>query len=253
MEKDLSRWRSSLPSFFTSSQVDNWFLIPRTVVLWKEQNLHLLVWRGSKNQHSFLPELPSAISHCTRIAMQIIHDIATFCTQHEEILHQNLRWYATYFIFQAVLVLGASQFIDVEEGETYQQRSSPRPWEQSHSLSKAESCLQLLARSSRPAVRCLHILNRLQNAYSPGTPFASGNAQPAYNTRSTARPGTTLSDQDVQAQILASNDVSQLDYNWEMMFDAECPDPLFYSLVSEVPSDIMGNLPVDLLFNEWAI
>lgn len=253
MERDLSRWRSGLPSFFTSSQVDSWFLIPRTVVLWKEQNLHLLIWRGSKSQHGFLPELPSAISHCTRIAMQIIHDIATFCAEQEEILHQNLRWYATYFIFQAVLVLGASRFIDNEDGQGQPQQSSPRPWEHSHSLSKAQSCLQLLARSSRPAVRCLHILNRLQNTYSPGTPFSPGNEQPVYNTRSASRLDAALSDQNVQVPIVASDDPSQLNYNWEIMFDAEYPDPIFYSLISEVPSDVMSNLPVDLLLNEWAI
>ncbi|KXJ90286.1 fungal-specific transcription factor domain-domain-containing protein, partial [Microdochium bolleyi] len=109
MDQQLGHWRRDLPAYFTSTDVPAWFLAPRAVVLWKEQNLRILIWRGSKARHSFLPHKSPAENRCRDVAMQTIHDIAGFCerTYHPGVVHLGVNWYATYFLFQAVLVLEA--------------------------------------------------------------------------------------------------------------------------------------------------
>jgi transcriptional regulatory protein GAL4 len=47
LEDQLSTWRASLQPYFYSADVPLWFRGPRAVVLWKEQNLRLMLWHGA--------------------------------------------------------------------------------------------------------------------------------------------------------------------------------------------------------------
>ncbi|KAI1863032.1 hypothetical protein JX265_009078 [Neoarthrinium moseri] len=105
IDKSLNTWKQALPSYFTSPDVPSWFSGPRAVLLWKQENLRLLLWRGTKRRHPFLLSKPDGEQRCAEIAMQSINDITSFCEQPESMLHLGISWYATYFLFQATLVL----------------------------------------------------------------------------------------------------------------------------------------------------
>ncbi|KAH8890648.1 hypothetical protein GQ53DRAFT_721449 [Thozetella sp. PMI_491] len=175
MDRSLVAWRENLPSYFTSLDIPAWFLGPRAVVLWKQQSVRILVWRGSKRHHSFLPSKIDAERRCVDVAMETVRDITTFCKEYEGILHLGINWYATYFLFQATLVLEAyrlrncSQIPALEDDDTACRLS----------VEKAKSCLEVLAHNNSSASQCLGVLGRIHQtvAVTPaGTP-AIGNAQ----------------------------------------------------------------------------
>ncbi|UNI24567.1 hypothetical protein JDV02_010302 [Purpureocillium takamizusanense] len=161
-ERDLNVWRHNLPKYFVAADVPPWFRAPRAVVLWKEQNLRILLWRGAQKYHSFLPTSENAEEKCLHVAMQTIHDVAEFCTTYESALHQGVAWYATYFLFQAALVLLASSLVNHGQADASSQRTE-LPWGHEYSVTKAQTCLRKLAAISRSASRCLESLNDIKS------------------------------------------------------------------------------------------
>ncbi|TQN65943.1 Regulatory protein GAL4 [Colletotrichum shisoi] len=160
LERDLDRWRQALPAYFVApaAECPSWFRAPRAVVLWKEQNLRILLWRGSRLQHSYLPTKVDAEEKCLDVAMQTVHDIAAFCLALEGALHPGIIWYATYFLFQATLVLEGNYLTRAAQSE-----HDRAAWQ--HSVSKSRACLKALAPRSRPAKRCLEMLDRIHSQF----------------------------------------------------------------------------------------
>lgn len=156
LERTLSKWRQQLPHYFVQPDVPNWFLGPRAVVLWKFQNLRILLWRGVEKNHPFLASKPDANRRCIDVATQAIHEIAAFCDQFEDILHLGINWYATYFLFQATLVLEAGR-LRVELRNDVDQEVVRA------SITRSRACLELLARKSSSASRFLEVLDKIHN------------------------------------------------------------------------------------------
>ncbi|KAM0451161.1 hypothetical protein ACHAPV_010119 [Trichoderma viride] len=183
MEVRLFHWRNSLPRYFTSSEVPEWFLGPRAIVLWKEQNLRLLLWRSSQRRHGDNGK-PVAVLKCNASAAEAIKDICIFCREHAEQVHTGLNWYATYFLFQALLVLEDSyhQEYATRSGLKHQQASSSfanntslgiglgddEIWRQA--MDQGRKCLKALDNPYSTAGRCYQTLDRLSAFRNSGQP-----------------------------------------------------------------------------------
>lgn len=172
MELQLQQWRQSLPDYFTVPDVPSWFLGPRSVILWKEQNLRILLWRGSKPRHGFLAHKSDAETRCRNVAMQTIHDIAAFCTNHPEVLHLGVTWYATYFLFQAALVLETGLIRgDAPPPDRPQSFDSPGSIVEDDgalevSITTARNCLATLGPHNISAKRCQELLERVHELFN---------------------------------------------------------------------------------------
>ncbi|KAJ5671524.1 hypothetical protein N7507_000651 [Penicillium longicatenatum] len=250
MERDLFCWYKSLPSYFTSMDVPSWFRGPRAVVLWKEQNLRILLWRGSQRQHSFLPTKINADEKCLNVAMDSIHDIATFCTVHESNLYQSLAWYATYFLLQATLVLVAG-FLD---------KTSPIQPESSelhHSVFQSRNCLRMLAARNKSAARYLEMLDLICSQVQSPVPELELD-QFSYDLShmpmgaSFGDPGSDMPDH-VQnfVDLPSENDFMLPGENQFTLNDDDTFDPNLRMLINQVSQDFTGSMPLDLLFNDW--
>lgn len=158
LENQLAMWRASLPEYFYSSEVPLWFRGPRAVVLWKEQNLRLMLWHGGQRQHHLWHDEINAADKCQLAAIEVINDISTFCKEHVSILHMGLSWYATYFLFQAVLVLNV-RLLKSNEHTTDETMSTI--W--STSISQARNCLSDLGQKNSAAKSCVAVLDRVQS------------------------------------------------------------------------------------------
>jgi transcriptional regulatory protein GAL4 len=170
MEVKLLNWRHSLPRYFTSGTVPEWFLGPRAMVLWKELNLHMMLWRTSQRHHSTEAGKSVADLKCYAAAAQTIKDITIFCQEHVNVMHVSLNWYATYYLFQAILILQLSQL----ESPSPVQAGFPNalaervPW--SDSIEQGRGCLQMLNTGSSAAGRCLETLDRVRGISTTANP-----------------------------------------------------------------------------------
>ncbi|KAI8656372.1 Zn(2)-C6 fungal-type domain-containing protein [Fusarium sp. Ph1] len=161
MAQKLDVWRDNLPTYFTSPDVPAWFLGPRSIVLWKEQNLRILLWRGTKKVHPYLPSRMDARGRCLDAAMETIQSISSFVASYESSLHPGIVWYGTYFIFQAMLVLEASCLgRDGQPDQDFPCDSGG--WEAS--ISAATQCLESLARRNSSAALCLEFIERIHRS-----------------------------------------------------------------------------------------
>ena len=178
MEVKLFNWRHTLPGYFTSSSVPAWFLGPRAVVSWKEQNLRMLLWRTSQRRHNTPGGKSVADWKCYAAAVETIRDVSVFCKEHKAALHAGLSWYATYFLFQAILVLEVSQ-VEAPHGGVAAAAAAAdslvgdKSWAQA--IAQGRSCLQLL-KPNTPAGRCLETLDRLHAFLAPGPGPGPGQA-----------------------------------------------------------------------------
>lgn len=250
MERDLFRWYKSLPSYFTSMDVPTWFHGPRAVILWKEQNLRILLWRGSQRHHSFLPAKVNADAKCLNVAMDSIHDIATFCTIYESNLYQSLAWYATYFLLQATLVLVAG-FLDKNS------QIQPESSELHHSVFQSRNCLRMLAARNKSAARYLEMLDLIcSQVQSPIPDLELGQ----YSCDLSDMPigasfdaaGSDMPDHARNYVDLPSeNDFMLPGENQFALNDDDTTDPNLRMLINQVSQDFTGSMPLDLLFNDW--
>ncbi|KAK9452565.1 fungal-specific transcription factor domain-containing protein [Dipodascopsis uninucleata] len=120
-EEQLSKWRSSLPKDFFSIDAPEWFKGPRAIVLWKEQNLRMLMYKSilkyGVNQKGNIsrPDDPGMLSNqdsysnsnlqrCMEIAQETVEAVESYCSESNRVT-RGVAWYATYFLFQAVLLL----------------------------------------------------------------------------------------------------------------------------------------------------
>ncbi|GKT48109.1 regulatory protein LEU3 [Colletotrichum spaethianum] len=250
LERELNRWQQALPDYFVATECPLWFRAPRAVVLWKKQNLRILLWRGSQLQHSYLPTRVNAEEKCHGVAMQSIHDIAVFCMAFEGSLHQGIIWYATYFLFQATLVLEANYLTKAAQSE--QDRVA---WQ--HSVSKSRACLKTLAQKSRSAKRCLEMLERIHSQFR-NLPQLDLEQDQAYLQVTAPQPeiltavplSNLVSPRQNFIDLPSENDFA---FHGESHpdFGDDTADPSLRMLLNEASLDFMENMPLDLLLGTW--
>ncbi|KAH6950910.1 fungal-specific transcription factor domain-containing protein [Fusarium avenaceum] len=247
LERSLKNWRQHLPAYFTSEDVPVWFTGPRAVVLWKEQNLRILLWRGSKRNHSYLSDKIDAETRCLEVAMQTIHEITTFCTTNEGILHLGIIWYATYFLFQAVLVLEAS-YLHRKTQHTLADETSV--WRMM--VLKAQNCLSSFADKSKSSRRCLEVLDLINKRTETSNHF-SGLTVPQIvghegaSTLHFPQENSERTEPSVGPQAVDAVDHSM--DTWILNDDGS--DPTMRMILDNTPWGYLDNAPMDALFNDW--
>ena len=158
LDDELSAWRSDLPPYFFSDAVPAWFLVPREVVMWKEQNIRTMLWRGSERSRLSDHDRLHATARFQEFATQSIRSICTFCEEKAEVLHQGAIWYATYFLFQATLAL---DIFHLRHRDIYDPVKGEASW--NACISQAKDCLGKLGRINSAAQRCLSVLHRIHD------------------------------------------------------------------------------------------
>jgi transcriptional regulatory protein GAL4 len=231
-EVRLFHWRNSLPRYFTSSDVPEWFLGPRAIVLWKEQNLRILLWRSSQRRH--LTETGKSVARlkCYATAIETINDVAVFCTEHTESLHMGLNWYATYFLFQALLVLVVGR-VELSSAPLPSQSTPPGDEAScSEAVDQGRRCLQLLDKPNSTARRCIEILDRLQS-------FSASSGQTLAGEDATSDHLDVLDEQ--QTRAFAANVASDAAITPDAlaMQSTMCADPSLQMLLTDCRMDDM--------------
>ncbi|KAB8259419.1 fungal-specific transcription factor domain-containing protein [Aspergillus pseudonomiae] len=161
IEHRLKVWRLSLPAYFSTHNIPDWFRGPRAVVLWKEQNVRMLLWWGSHRVCNSTADRNEALNACEYTAMETIQSISAFCNESPDALHPGLTWYATYFLFQAALVLNIFRLQEPSVQAPHIGRTTEELW--LLSVTRAHDCLGSLSQSSKPASRCLEVLERIKH------------------------------------------------------------------------------------------
>lgn len=206
MAHKLDTWKASLPSYFEAADVPAWFLGPRAVILWKEQNLRILLWRETKQNHPYLPMNVDSKRRCLWAAMETIQSISTYCESNQSSLHPGITWYATYYIFQATLVLEAS-YLSQRSAANEAVRGDHESWEST--VATAKRCLEVLAaNNSHSAHSCLDLIEHIHSstqiqAEDTGMPN-EGNTQDSAGLMQDPFTWTTEMDENVTDPIMRS-------------------------------------------------
>lgn len=152
-EDELRVWRSSLPAYFVDAEVSTWFHGPRAVIFWKEQNLRMMLWRGGQRSNKLRSRSETATQNCILVATESVHAICSFSGANDR-LHQGLSWYATYFLFQAVLVIDYAPLQSPEDVQASIWRDS---------IDQARACFSQLGITNPAALRCIAVLDRIHS------------------------------------------------------------------------------------------
>lgn len=162
MEHMLQTWRSSLPGYFFSHDVPTWFKRSRKIVLWKEENIRILLLLGSQRQRTDLHEKIAVGERYRSVATDTLMDICTFFEDTQMHFNPGFGWYATYFILQAALALSVHELAkcSISSLPQSQQREDTRTYDQLMDQSRA--CLQSLSRFDPNAVVALRGLVQSQ-------------------------------------------------------------------------------------------
>ncbi|KAK5112093.1 hypothetical protein LTR85_011674 [Meristemomyces frigidus] len=175
MEQMIHNRRTSLPSYFWSADVPDWFIGPRQIVFWKQANLRMLLLLASQKQHTDSHDKLATGRRYRITACETIEDIVDFC-QRQAHLHHGLSWYAIYFLLQACLALSVHQVLhgSVSHVTLSEQDEGFRTYEAMSS--RAQQCLGSLAPANKAAARSLRVLSRLrENVRQSSTSPQSGN------------------------------------------------------------------------------
>ncbi|KAJ5747112.1 uncharacterized protein N7511_008808 [Penicillium nucicola] len=166
IDNQLKAWKLSLPSYFTAHGVPEWFRGPRAIVLWKEENIRLLLWWSSKRMCTSPSDHEEAQNMCNFTAVETIQDISNFCRENSEILHTGVSWYATYYLFQAAVVLSIHHLRPTESINRNLDNIGAELW--SSSINRSRECLNALSRTNTAAMRCLEVLERISEQPQSG-------------------------------------------------------------------------------------
>lgn len=105
VSQQFTAWKLSLPSYFTAPTVPESFRGPSAIIIWKEQNLRMMLWWGSQKLCYLPADDEEAQNICRLAAVETIQEIANFVQDNLVNVHAQHSWYATYFHFQAAVVL----------------------------------------------------------------------------------------------------------------------------------------------------
>ncbi|GLA29962.1 hypothetical protein AnigIFM63326_008156 [Aspergillus niger] len=211
LDHQLKTWRLSLPLYFTAHDVPTWFRGPRAIVSWKEQNLRMMLWWGTQRLCGSLQDSEEARNMCHYAAVECIQDITTFCIDYPDTLHVGLCWYATYFLFQASIVLSIYHLRPKEPLDRSLAVANQQLW--ISSIERSRDCLTNLSRKNQAATRCLEVLDRIMYQ-SQATPPAVGEVSSTTNV-----PGTTQLPVDYD-NAGTRLDTLAVDPSLQMLFDA---------------------------------
>ncbi|CCX07894.1 Similar to Regulatory protein GAL4; acc. no. P04386 [Pyronema omphalodes CBS 100304] len=122
-DEQITRWEKALPPYFADRRPEQWFAAPKAVVEWKAANLRMLMYKCFLDCLSYSPSdrpapttppMPEArqthiallpeVRKCLTFALSTISSIRKFTNAHNPLWH-GVGWYATYYVFQAALVL----------------------------------------------------------------------------------------------------------------------------------------------------
>ncbi|PVH88996.1 hypothetical protein DL98DRAFT_524609 [Cadophora sp. DSE1049] len=152
-EAELQNWKSNLPDCFIDAEASTWFYGPRAVIFWKEQNLRMMLWRGGQRSNRTRPRSEVATQNCILVAIESVDSICSFSGANDR-LHQGLSWYATYFLFQAVLVIDYALLQSPDDVQSSVWRES---------INKAHACFSKLGITNPAALRCIAVLDRIHS------------------------------------------------------------------------------------------
>jgi len=152
-EEELRHWRTSLPNYFVDMETPTWFHGPRAVIFWKEQNLRMMLWRGGQKSNRIRARTELATQNYIQVALESVGAICNFCSANDR-LHQGLSWYATYFLFQAVLVLDFGLLQLPEDGQASIWRTA---------IDDSRQCFSQLGTTNPAAIRCISVLDRIHS------------------------------------------------------------------------------------------
>ncbi|KAI0874084.1 fungal-specific transcription factor domain-containing protein [Hypoxylon argillaceum] len=245
MERRLSDWQRNLPAYFTSEDVPSWFRAPRAIMLWKEQNLRILLWRGSREFHNFLPNKQSAETKCLEVAMQSIHDIATFCAAYETALHRGVTWYAIYFLFQAALVLEASYLQSLKQ-KRYEADSAFRE----HSLSQMRACMSTLAETNSSAKRCMEVLDSIHSRLCSQAAYASEIVGDCDIITDGPHNGRVDPYQSPSTGFVGGENEYVM-FGSGLNFGDDGVDPTLRMLINPASSNMFEDMPLDVILDNW--
>lgn len=180
-EGELRQWRTSLPIYFYDPKSPSWFHGPRSVILWKEQNLRMMLWRGGQRNSRVRARSEIAVQNCILAALETVQAICGFCDANGK-LHQGLSWYATYFLFQAVLVLDFGLLQSPEDEQASVWRGQ---------IDRARQSFAQLGTTNPAALRCIAVLDRIHQHHQSG---ASSAPAPGHEPTAAAYAFPTFSD-----------------------------------------------------------
>ena len=156
-------WKLSLPAYFTASDVPDWFRGPRAMVLWKEQNLRMMLWWGTQPKCTLPLDKEEAQNMFHFTAVETIQETTTFISDHSQTIHTGLSWYATYFLFQAAVVLSIHHLRPTEPLDTDLVEVTQELW--LSSIVRSRDCLAALSTHNKAAMRCLQVLDRIRDRF----------------------------------------------------------------------------------------
>ncbi|KAF2438935.1 hypothetical protein P171DRAFT_448473 [Karstenula rhodostoma CBS 690.94] len=166
MVQALKDWKKNLPAYFTASEVPEWFLGPRAMVLWKSSNINLVLLVASQrclaDAHSYR-EMSKKIC---QFASELAIEICNFCEQHKALLHHGLTWYIVYYLLQCLLAIEA-QRIHVEDKLPLLETNRLLPDALRETVNRAHNCLMELSLTNKPADRVCQLLDHLSNKRCP--------------------------------------------------------------------------------------
>lgn len=213
-EEELRTWRVSLPPYFHDPKSPTWFHGPRSVILWKEQNLRMMLWRGGQRNNRVRPRSELAVQNCILVALESVDAICTFCDTNER-LHQGLSWYATYFLFQAVLVLDFGLLQSPQDGQASIWREA---------IERSRRSFTQLGITNPAALRCIAVLDRIHQHHQAGSTIPS---QPAPDE--VANAFSTFGDESLQESSVdyATHQAYSADPALQLLFDGPPMTNLF--------------------------
>ncbi|CAG7918954.1 unnamed protein product [Penicillium olsonii] len=231
IDNQFKAWRLSLPCYFTAPNVPHWFQGPRAIVGWKEQNLRMMLWWGSKRLCSLPSDHEEAQNMCHFTAVETIQDISNFCRDNTDVLHAGLSWYATYFLFQAAVVLSIHHLRPTNPDHTALEHGSNELW--LSSIIRSRDCLASLTRCNSAAARCLEVLERISDRLQPldqsSTPAPGPEAQVDYQP-------VTLQQNEVPAGFDVPPALMTVDPTLQMLFEDTSWDKDLFEGLNGFPS-----------------
>ena len=136
----------------------------------------MMLWWGSQRLCNLPLDRQEAQNMCHYAAIETIQDITTFCLDYPDALHVGINWYATYFLFQATVVLAFHRLRPCQPMDTPLAEANQELWQVS--MSKARHCLEFLSRDSKAAARCLEVLDRIREQFQSTQPLSTPVAEP---------------------------------------------------------------------------
>ncbi|KAK7192107.1 hypothetical protein PSPO01_01679 [Paraphaeosphaeria sporulosa] len=166
MEQALNDWKQALPAYFTASEVPEWFLGPRAMVLWKSSNIRLVLLVTSQKCSAHAGYHRKMTKKICQLASESVREICNFCERNQALLHHGLTWYVVYYLLQCLLAI-ETQRVHLEDKSPLLETNQQLPDALPEIITRARNCLRELSRTNMPAARVCQLLDHLSNRRYP--------------------------------------------------------------------------------------